>query len=293
MGTLHGELPPSPTGRGHAAQRAPPSPAGRPCLAATGGRTVPRGVSEKQAAGSLTRPAQTRDDPQMRAQAREQRGSGNSCKCWKTRFQREPHATPWATATAEVIAQALARAELQLTHVVDMECRATLSVSLSLSHADLQAATDFTLLFPMELGEVLPQMLLRPAAAQRREHPYGDLHGTRAIRPGRGKVGPSAARSVLPISAGRCASPDYTTKKESQEQWPDNGTWYIIRQLRLEDHRILIPSKNSPVASQRCTHFCTEFPYTFSPVPWPYASCVEETGDNLTHKRSMPWLLRI
>ena len=119
------------------------------------GQDSTKGVSEKPAA-VIDTVRKTRDDPHMRAQAREQR-QWERLQVLETRFQREPRATPWATATAEVITQALAREELQLTHVVDMECRATLC-QLELIHPHLQAATDFTLLFPMELGEVLPQM---------------------------------------------------------------------------------------------------------------------------------------
>ena len=74
-----------------------------------------------------------------------------------SRFQAEPADAQWSSDTLDLITQVLANEELAQTEVSGLDCRTTLC-RLKVTHAHVEAANQFALVFPMEVGDLLPRI---------------------------------------------------------------------------------------------------------------------------------------
>lgn len=98
----------------------------------------------------------TEDNPETRSEEQEQRDRARQAMV-ETHFQAETVDSQWSADTSDLIGQILEHEDLIHTDVFGVDCRAR-TCRLEVEHADTEAASQFELLFPLEMAEVLPQM---------------------------------------------------------------------------------------------------------------------------------------
>lgn len=101
-------------------------------------------------------PPRTAVDMDARMQAQEQRDREHMAAI-ESYVQAEAVETRWSVDTTEVLTQVLASAELAATAVHDIECRTTMC-RVTVEHENMQTLDQFTMMFPMQVGEALPHL---------------------------------------------------------------------------------------------------------------------------------------
>jgi hypothetical protein len=99
---------------------------------------------------------QTVEDMTALTQAQAQRDRDQQAQL-DTALQAEPVDAAWAEATASQLSEVLAGAEVGATVVRDLTCRQS-ACRLTVEHATRQELEQFTLLVPLQVGTVLPQL---------------------------------------------------------------------------------------------------------------------------------------
>jgi hypothetical protein len=111
-------------------------------------------VSSEEDAGGQEPPRTAEDMERLtQAQAYEDRQRQATTDA---QFHAEGVDRQWAATTTDLLTQTLEREDLAGTEAVDTDCRRS-TCRLTLSHDDEAAASQFDLIFPMQVAEALPQ----------------------------------------------------------------------------------------------------------------------------------------
>lgn len=100
-------------------------------------------------------PPRTEEDMERLTQVREYEDLQRQTTT-DAQFQAEQVDRQWASTTTNLLTQVLENEDLAGTEAVDMDCRMT-TCRLTLHHADEAAASQFELVFPMQVADALPQ----------------------------------------------------------------------------------------------------------------------------------------